>query len=205
MTDQKEEKTTTATNETQDSCCHGGEGCCGGHEAGEGCGCHKDEAAGAEKPATVEELQAALRLAESKVNEHYDLYVRAMAELENSRRRSSEEILKTRKFAIEKFAQNLLPVVDSLEKALEAMAGQPESPYREGIEATYRQFMHALDVSDMKPIDPKDQAFDPHHHQAITMVPAPEGKKAGDVVQVFQRGWEISGRVLRPAMVSVAQ
>ena len=88
--------------------------------------------------------------------EHYDLYVRAMADLENARRRSSEELVKTRKFAIEKFAENLLPVVDSLEKALEATA-------------------------------------------------APEGVKPGMVVQVFQRGWNIAGRVLRPAMVSVAQ
>lgn len=69
----------------------------------------------------------------------------------------------------------------------------------------YRQLMHALDVSDMKPIDPKGEAFDPHFHMAITMVPAPEGVKPGMVVQVFQRGWNIAGRVLRPAMVSVAQ
>lgn len=200
---QKEEQAQNAQNEAHNCC--GGEGCgCGCGDATSGCGC-QEKAAEATKPASVEELQAALKLAESKVTEHYDLYVRAMAELENTRRRSSEEILKTRKFAVEKFAQNLLPVVDSLEKALEATANQPESPYREGLEATYRQFMHALDVSDMKPIDPKDQAFDPHHHQAIMMVPAPEGKKAGDVVQVFQRGWQIADRVLRPAMVSVAQ
>ncbi len=183
-----------------------------------GCGCHDAEpqtkcACGAEaeakpveaKKPTVEELQAALKLSEAKVLEHYDLYVRAMAELENTRRRSNEELIKTRKFAIEKFAKNLLPVVDSLEKAIEATDGQPDSPYREGMEATYRQFLHALDVSDMKPIDPKGVPFDPHHHQAITMVPAPEGMKSGDVVQVFQRGWCIGDRVLRPAMVSVAQ
>ena len=71
--------------------------------------------------------------------------------------------------------------------------------------ATYRQLVHALDVSGMKPIDPKGEAFDPHKHQAIAMVPAPEGVAAGNVVEVFQRGWLISERVLRPAMVSVAQ
>ena len=135
---------------------------------------------------------------EQKVIEHYDLYVRAMADLENARRRSSEELVKTRKFAIEKFAENLLPVVDSLEKALEATAADKDSAAREGMEATYRQLMHALDVSDMKPIDPKGEAFDPHFHMAITMVPAPEGVKPGMVVQVFQRGWNIAGRVLRP-------
>ena len=118
--------------------------------------------------------QAQLKAAEQKVIEHYDLYVRAMADLENARRRSSEELVKTRKFAIEKFAENLLPVVDSLEKALEATAADKDSAAREGMEATYRQLMHALDVSDMKPIDPKGEAFDPHFHMAITMVPAPE-------------------------------
>ena len=71
--------------------------------------------------------------------------------------------------------------------------------------ATYRQFMHALDVSGMKPVDPKGEAFDPHQHQAIAMVPAPEGVASGTVVEVFQRGWVIADRVLRPAMVSVAQ
>lgn len=204
----------TAGKESHEGCCCGGEGGCGCHEAHEGapeaakagCGCGEEKkAAGAEKTRTVEDLQAALKLSEAKVLEHYDLYVRAMAELENTRRRSSEELVKARKYAIEKFAENLLPVVDSLEKALEATAGQPDSPVREGMEATYRQFMHALDVSDMKPIDPKGQPFNPHEHQAITMVPAPEGLKAGDVVQVFQRGWSIAGRVLRPAMVSVAK
>lgn len=153
----------------------------------------------------IDALQAELKLAEAKVVEHYDLYVRAMAELENTRRRSSEEVQKARKFGIEKFAENLLPVVDSLEKALEVTKDMEEDPVREGMLATYRQFMHALDVSEMKPIDPKGEAFDPHMHQAIAMVPAPEGVAAGMVVEVFQRGWLIADRVLRPAMVSVAQ
>ncbi|MDO5530648.1 nucleotide exchange factor GrpE [Sutterella sp.] len=201
----------------EEGCCcgEGGCGCQHGEAAPEtaeaGCCCGKEscecgaEAPEAEKAPTVEELQAQLKLSEAKVLEHYDLYVRAMAEVENTRRRSTEELVKARKFAIEKFAENLLPVVDSLEKALEATKDEPASPVREGMEATYRQLIHALDVSDMKPIDPKGQAFDPHQHQAIMMVPAPEGQKAGEVVQVFQRGWSIAGRVLRPAMVSVAQ
>ena len=137
--------------------------------------------------------------------EHYDLYVRAMAELENTRRRASEEVQKAHKFGIEEFAENLLPVVDSLEKALEVTKDDQDNPMREGMLATYRQLVHALDVSGMKPIDPKGEAFDPHKHQAIAMVPAPEGVAAGNVVEVFQRGWLISERVLRPAMVSVAQ
>lgn len=182
------------------SCCQGEENACGaeGEHAAEG----QAEAA---TPDTVETLQTALKLAEAKVIEHYDLYVRAMAELENTRRRASEEVQKAHKFGIEKFAENLLPVVDSLEKALEVTKDDQDNPMREGMLATYRQLVHALDVSGMKPIDPKGEAFDPHKHQAIAMVPAPEGVAAGNVVEVFQRGWLISERVLRPAMVSVAQ
>lgn len=188
------------------SCCQGKENACG-----EGCTCgaegeHAAEGqAEAATPDTVETLQTALKLAEAKVIEHYDLYVRAMAELENTRRRASEEVQKAHKFGIEKFAENLLPVVDSLEKALEVTKDDQDNPMREGMLATYRQLVHALDVSGMKPIDPKGEAFDPHKHQAIAMVPAPEGVAAGNVVEVFQRGWLISERVLRPAMVSVAQ
>ncbi len=183
--------------------------CCEGQ-----CECNQDAQAPEEEaqPAKeetleqkIETLQTALKLAEAKVTEHYDLYVRAMAELENTRRRSSDEIQKARKFGIEKFAENLLPVVDSLEKALEVTKDMEDDPVREGMLATYRQFMHALDVSEMKPIDPKGEVFDPHKHQAIAMVPAPEGVVAGMVVEVFQRGWLIADRVLRPAMVSVAQ
>lgn len=178
------------------------------------CGCAAEEAARAAEAApetpekeeeTIESLVAKLELAESKVVEQYDLYVRAMAEMENVRRRCAEDVQKARKFGIEKFAENLLPVVDSLEKALEVTADQEADPVREGMEATYRQFIHALDVSGMKPIDPKGEAFDPHKHQAIAMVPAPEGVASGCVVEVFQKGWSIVDRVLRPAMVSVAQ
>ena len=154
---------------------------------------------------TVENLQTALKLAEAKVLEHYDLYVRAMAELENTRRRCAEDVQKARKFGIEKFAENLLPVVDSLEKAIEVTKADADNPMREGMLATYRQMIHALDVSGMKPIDPKGETFNPHQHQAIAMVPAPEGVEGGKVVEVFQRGWLIADRVLRPAMVSVAQ
>lgn len=184
--------------------------CCGAQEPADGCACGEGACGecdkGEETPeATVENLQTALKLAEAKVIEHYDLYVRAMAELENTRRRASEEVQKAHKFGIEKFAENLLPVVDSLEKALELTKADSENPMREGMLATYRQLVHALDISGMKPIDPKGEKFDPHHHQAIAMVPAPEGVEPGVVVEVFQRGWTIADRVLRPAMVSVAQ
>lgn len=149
-------------------------------------------------------LEDQLAAATAKAAENFDLYVRAVAEMENVRRRAAEDVSKAQKFSIEKFAKNLLPVMDSLEKAIE-MTAEIEGPMREGIIATHRQLVHALEMSGMTVIDPKDAKFDPNTQQAIAMVPAVEGKSAGDVAQVFQHGWKIHERVLRPAMVSVVQ
>lgn len=149
-------------------------------------------------------LEDQLAAATAKAAENFDLYVRAVAEMENVRRRAAEDVSKAQKFSIEKFAKNLLPVMDSLEKAIE-MTVEIEGPMREGILATHRQLVHALEMSGMTVIDPKDAKFDPNTQQAIAMVPAVEGKSAGDVAQVFQHGWKIHERVLRPAMVSVVQ
>ena len=151
--------------------------------------------------ASLEEQRAA---GSAKAAENFDLYVRAVAEMENVRRRAAEDVSKAQKFSIEKFAKNLLPVMDSLEKAIE-MTAEIEGPMREGILATHRQLVHALEMSGMTVIDPKDAKFDPNTQQAIAMAPAVEGKSAGDVAQVFQHGWKIHERVLRPAMVSVVQ
>lgn len=149
-------------------------------------------------------LEDQLAAATAKAAENFDLYVRAVAEMENVRRRAAEDVSKAQKFSIEKFAKNLLPVMDSLEKAIE-MTAEIEGPMREGILATHRQLVHALEMSGMTIIDPKDAKFDPNTQQAIAMVPAVEGKSTGDVAQVFQHGWKIHERVLRPAMVSVVQ
>lgn len=183
----------------------------------EGCGCGGDacrcgdkaenEAAADAAKVEVDELAETakkLEAANAKAAEHFDLYVRAVAEMENVRRRCAEDVQKAQKFSIEKFAQNLLPVVDSLEKAIE-VSQDMEGPMKEGVQATYRQLVHALEVSGMKMIDPKNEKFDPNTQQAIAMVPAAEGLTAGHVAQVFQRGWLIHERVLRPAMVSVVQ
>ena len=183
----------------------------------EGCGCCGDacrcgdkaenEAAADAAKAEVDELAETakkLEAANAKAAEHFDLYVRAVAEMENVRRRCAEDVQKAQKFSIEKFAQNLLPVVDSLEKAIE-VSQDMEGPMKEGVQATYRQLVHALEVSGMKMIDPKNEKFDPNIQQASAMVPAAEGVTAGHVAQVFQRGWLIHERVLRPAMVSVVQ
>ena len=150
---------------------------------------------------SVEELLEAAKAENAKLQ---DLYMRALAEMENSRRRAEEAVEKAHKFGVEKFAKNMLPVLDSLEKALE-LAGEERNPMIEGIEATYRQMVQAMQQSGMTEINPVGEKFDPAVHQAIAMVPAQPDQVSGQVAQVFQRGWLINGRVLRAAMVSVIQ
>ena len=158
-------------------------------------------AAQEQKEPTVEELLAAARDENAKLQ---DLYMRALAEAENARRRAEESVEKAHKFGVEKFAKNLIPVLDSLEKALE-LNTNAEDPMMQGVQATYRQFVQAMEKSGVTEINPVGEKFDPTQHQAIAMVPAQEGQTSGQVAQVFQRGWLISGRVLRAAMVSVVQ
>lgn len=158
-------------------------------------------AAQEQKEPTVEELLAAARDENAKLQ---DLYMRALAEAENARRRAEESVEKAHKFGVEKFAKNLIPVLDSLEKALE-LNTNADDPMMQGVQATYRQFVQAMEKSGVTEINPVGEKFDPTQHQAIAMVPAQEGQTSGQVAQVFQRGWLISGRVLRAAMVSVVQ
>jgi molecular chaperone GrpE len=149
------------------------------------------------------ELQAALDEARAKASEHYDLYLRARADIENTRRRAQDDISKAHKFAIESFAEDLVPVMDSLEKALDACPIANES-LREGIEITLRQLRSALEKNRLTEINPQGEKFDPHRHQAISLVAA-EGVPPNHVVAVLQKGWMIADRVLRPALVTVAQ
>lgn len=153
------------------------------------------------KEPSVEELLEAAKAENAKLQ---DLYMRALAEMENSRRRAEEAVDRAHKFGVEKFAKNILPVLDSLQKALE-LAGDDHSPMMEGVQATYRQLVAAMEKSGMTSINPVGEKFDPALHQAVAMVPAQEGQASGQVAQVFQSGWLINGRVLRAAMVSVVQ
>jgi molecular chaperone GrpE len=129
-------------------------------------------------------------------------YLRAKAEVENMRRRTEEEVAKVRKFAVEGFAESLLPVLDSLEAGL-AIQEATVQQIREGAEATLKQLQSALSRNKVLPIAPAaGEKFDPHHHQAISMVPADQ--EPNTVVAVLQKGYLISERVLRPALVTVA-
>lgn len=162
------------------------------------------EPAGELGSASVADVEAELQAALARASEHYDQFLRARAELDNARRRAAEDLAKAHKFAIESFAEALVPVADSLEKALEN-ADAPAATLREGVEITLRQLRAAFEKNRLTPIDPAGEKFDPHRHQAIATVPAPEGTAPNHVVAVLQRGWMIADRVLRPALVTVAQ
>ena len=146
--------------------------------------------------------QADLAAMQAKNAELADQYLRAKAEAENARRRAEEEIAKSRKFAIEGFAESMLPVIDSLEAGLVIKDATLEQ-IREGSEATLRQLMSALERNKVVQVDPKvGERFDPHQHQAISV--APSEQEANTIVSVLQKGYLIAERVLRPALVVVA-
>jgi len=147
-------------------------------------------------------LQGELAELKSKSAELADQFLRAKAEAENVRRRSEEDVAKARKFGIEGFAESLLPVIDSLDAALAIQNATPEQ-LREGSDATLRQLTSALERNKVVVINPAaGEKFDPHQHQAISMVPADQD--ANTVVSVLQKGYLIAERVLRPALVTVA-
>ncbi len=155
----------------------------------------------------VADLQADLAALQAKNAELAEQYLRAQADMQNTRRRAEEEMAKARKFAVEAFAESLLPVCDSLEAGLAIQSASIEQ-IREGAEATLRQLKSALERNKVLEINPAGGAkFDPHQHQAISVVPRPEGsqQEAGTVVNVLQKGYSIAERVLRPALVTVAQ
>jgi len=148
------------------------------------------------------QVQAELAALQAKSGELADQYLRAKADAENARRRAEDEISKARKFAVESFAESLLPVADSLEAGLiikDATADQ----IREGAQATLRQLIAALERNKVMAIAPTTGTkFDPHQHQAISDVPSEQ--EANTVVGLLQKGYLIADRVLRPALVTVS-
>jgi molecular chaperone GrpE len=154
---------------------------------------------------TAQPSEAALLIeAQARATEYHDAFLRAKAETDNMRRRAAEDVSKAHKFAVESFAESLLPVIDSLEAAVTSAEQAPEV-LRNGMELTLKQLYGALEKSKVLPLNPVGEKFDAHRHQAISMVPAPEGVAANHVVTVLQKGWTIADRVLRPALVTVAQ
>ncbi|MBU1236162.1 MAG: nucleotide exchange factor GrpE [Gammaproteobacteria bacterium] len=151
---------------------------------------------------TMPSLADLLKAAELKAEEHHDAWLRAKAEAENVRRRAQDDIAKAGKFAAEKFAGELLAVKDSLEAAL-ATQDQDFDALRAGVELTLKQLVAAFERSSVTEIDPLDEKFDPHRHQAISQMEA-DGEP-NRIVQVLQKGYALHERILRPALVIVSK
>ena len=155
-------------------------------------------------PGAVAGVEQELQQAVARADQYHDQFMRAKAEAENVRRRAQEDVAKAYKFAIESFAEGLVPVADSLEKALQIQDATPQAT-REGVELTLRQLKAAFARGNLREIEPAiGEKFDPHFHQAISTVPS-AGVAPNHVVAVLQKGWLIADRVLRPALVTVAQ
>jgi molecular chaperone GrpE len=135
-----------------------------------------------------------------------DAALRAAADAQNVRRRAEQDVEKARKFALEQFARELLPVVDNLERALEATAGQDAAvkPIAEGVELTLKSFLDALKKFNIATVDPQGEPFDPNLHQAMSMV-ANAAVEPNSVIAVMQKGYTLNGRLLRPAMVMISK
>lgn len=165
-----------------------------------------DDAAPAEAPISAEQLTAALAQAMKSAEENWDKLVRTQAEMENLRRRTEKDLQNVHKYALEKFAKELLVVLDSLELGIQAATGDsPEvAKLREGTELTLKQFCSVLEKFDVLPVDPMGQRFNPDLHQAMAMEPSASAEP-NTVVKVFQKGYLLNDRLLRPAMVVIAQ
>lgn len=155
--------------------------------------------AAAEMPAG----EAALEQAQARATEYYDAFLRSKAEMENVRRRAQDDVARAHKFAVEGFAESLLPVIDSLEAALKVENASTEA-MRSGVELTLKQLVAAFEKNRLVAIDPAGQRFDPNLHQAISMLPSDE-VPAQHVIATLQKGFTIADRVLRPALVTVSQ
>ncbi len=134
-----------------------------------------------------------------------DQVLRAQAEAQNTKRRAEQDVEKARKFALERFTGELLPVVDNLERALEAAGQEAEvNSLAEGVELTLKSFFDAMGKFHIEVVDPEGEPFDPQLHQAMTMVENPD-VEPNTVLTVMQKGYTLNGRLVRPAMVMVSK
>jgi molecular chaperone GrpE len=135
-----------------------------------------------------------------------DLALRAQADAQNVKRRAEQDVEKARKFALEQFTRELLPVVDNLERALEAASGEDDvvKPIAEGVELTLKSFLDALSKFNIEQVDPQGEPFDPNLHQAMSMIENDE-VEPNSVIAVMQKGYTLNGRLVRPAMVMVSK
>jgi molecular chaperone GrpE len=168
-----------------------------------------EENAEAAGEASESSPSADLEALQAKVQEFQEQVLRSQAEMQNVRRRAENDVEKAHKFAVEKFVKELLPVVDSLEKAVESTEGNDSSgdlvaSIRQGVELTLDMFLSGLKKFNVERLNPVGEPFDPQYHEAMSMVPAPNAEP-NSVVAVMQKGYVLNGRVVRPAMVMVAK
>jgi molecular chaperone GrpE len=164
------------------------------------------EAAEAAEEAEEPTLEDMVELLQVDVAAAKDAALRAQADAQNVKRRAEQDVEKARKFALESFSKELLPVVDNLERALESAAGDNEAvkPIAEGVELTLKSFLGALTKVNLLQVDPVGEPFDPNLHQAVSMVENPE-VEPNTVIAVMQKGYTLNGRLVRPAMVMVSK
>jgi len=154
----------------------------------------------------INELELSLAAAHTTVADQKDSVIRAKAEVDNIRRRSAQDVEKARKFALEKFAAEMLVSVDNLERALQSIDKEDESNKGiiEGVELTLQGLIASLEKFGVKAVDPQDQPFNPELHQAMSMQEVPD-VAPNTVIAVMQKGYELNGRLIRPAMVMVSK
>ncbi|NNJ72229.1 MAG: nucleotide exchange factor GrpE [Enterobacterales bacterium] len=152
----------------------------------------------------IADLKEQLSDAQSKVAEYWDQIIRANAEMENIKRRATRDVESARKYSVESFANDILPALDSLEQGAQAITEDTAaSAMKEGMELTISMLIKALEKQGMVQIDPKGEKFDPEYHEAMTMI-ASEEIPGDHVIDVFQKGYQLNGRVIRPARVVVS-
>ena len=153
-----------------------------------------------------DELAARIQVLEEQLAGAHDQALRVAADLQNVRRRAEQDVEKAHKFALEKFAGDLLPIIDSLERGLELSSPDDESirPMREGIELTLKMFQDTLKRYQLEAIDPHGEPFNAVQHQAMAMQESAD-VEPNSVLKVFQKGYQLNGRLLRPAMVVVSK
>ncbi|MBX2808384.1 MAG: nucleotide exchange factor GrpE [Cellvibrionaceae bacterium] len=163
-----------------------------------------EQTADASEPLTADDAAAITAALEADIADLKEQVLRAQADAQNARRRAEQDVEKARKFALEKFVNELLPVADNLERAIAAGADSEQAaPVLEGVELTLKSLQETLKKFHVAPVDPEGEPFDPQLHQAMSMVPNAD-VEPNTVLNVFQKGYTLNGRLVRPAMVVVA-
>ena len=173
-------------------------------QAGENTAETEDSGSGGAELSADERLQQELEAARQQARDNLDKAMRAQAEMDNLRKRTTRDVENAHKFALERFVGELLPVLDSLELGLEAADSAGADSLREGMDLTLKKFQGVLEKFDVSVIDPQGEKFNPDRHEAVSMQEL-EGSESGTVVSVMQKGYELNGRLIRPAMVIVAK